>query len=267
LEKDARQGMSTEDLASFLDELADAASKAIMPHFRSLASVENKAGRGYDPVTVADRAAEEVMRDLIGRRFPGHGIIGEEYGNERADAEFVWVLDPIDGTRSFIAGLPVWGTLIGLLHAGRPALGMMVQPFTGERFAGDGTRSWYRGPTGAAPLKARPCAALSDAILFTTTPALFQGAERQAYDRVEHAVRLPRYGTDCYAYCMVAAGHADLVIESGLNVHDIVALIPVIEGAGGIVTNWQGGSAAGGGQVLACGDRRVHAEAMKRLAG
>jgi histidinol phosphatase-like enzyme (inositol monophosphatase family) len=177
------------------------------------------------------------------------------------------VLDPIDGTRSFIAGLPVWGTLIGLLHAGRPALGMMVQPFTGERFAGDGTRSWYRGPTGAAPLKARPCAALSDAILFTTTPALFQGAERQAYDRVEHAVRLPRYGTDCYAYCMVAAGHADLVIESGLNVHDIVALIPVIEGAGGIVTNWQGGSAAGGGQVLACGDRRVHAEAMKRLAG
>jgi histidinol phosphatase-like enzyme (inositol monophosphatase family) len=267
LEKDARQGMSTEDLASFLDELADAASKAIMPHFRSLASVENKAGRGYDPVTVADRAAEEVMRDLIGRRFPGHGIIGEEYGNERADAEFVWVLDPIDGTRSFIAGLPVWGTLIGLLHAGRPALGMMVQPFTGERFAGDGTRSWYRGPTGAAPLKARPCAALSDAILFTTTPALFQGAERQAYDRVEHAVRLPRYGTDCYAYCMVAAGHVDLVIEAGLKPYDVIPLIPIITGAGGIITTWDGAPAKHGGRIVAAGDRRVHAAAMEMLAG
>lgn len=259
--------MSKENLAGFLDELADAASKAIMPHFRSLASVENKAGVGYDPVTIADRAAETAMRELIGSRYPSHGIVGEEFGNERTDAEFIWVLDPIDGTRSFITGLPVWGTLIGLLAGGKPAVGMMVQPFTGERFAGDGQRAWYRGPTGDGALKARPCAGLADAVLFTTTPALFKGAERQAYDRVESSVRLARYGTDCYAYCMVAAGQADLVIESGLNMHDIVALIPIIEGAGGIVTDWRGGPATHGGQVLACGDRRVHAEAMKRLAG
>ena len=207
------------------------------------------------------------MRGLIAARYPDHGIVGEEYGQDRPDAEFVWVLDPIDGTRSFIAGLPVWGTLIGLRAAGRPVLGMMVQPFTGERFAGDGKRAWYAGPGGASEMRTRPCASLGEALLFTTTPKLFRGAELEAYERVERGVRLARYGTDCYAYCMVAAGHADLVIESGLKPHDIVALIPIIEGAGGVVTGWQGGSAAMGGQVLACGDPRLHAAVVARLAG
>lgn len=255
-----------DELPSFLERLADAAANAIMPHFRAAFPVEDKGKGRFDPVTIADRAAEEAMRDLISTQYPDHGVIGEEFGSEHADAEFVWVLDPIDGTRAFISGLPVWGTLIGLMRAGKPVLGMMAQPFTGERFGGDGERAWYIGPGGSRPLRTRPCAALRDATLFTTTPMLFKGAEREAYDRVENAVRLPRYGTDCYAYCMVAAGHADIVVESDLQVYDIAALIPIITGAGGQVTDWQGNSAANGGSVVASGDRRVHAAALAKLA-
>ena len=257
------------DLASlpaFLDVLAKAAAEAIMPHFRAAASVEDKGETRFDPVTVADRASEQAMRKLISANHPDHGIVGEEFGAERADAEFVWVLDPIDGTRAFITGLPLWGVLIGLMRGGKPILGMMAQPFTGERFAGDGTRSWYSGPGGDAPLLTRACAALNQASLFTTTPAMFKGAERDTYDRLEAAVRMPRYGCDCYAYCMVAAGHADLVVEAGLQPYDIVALIPIIEGAGGRVTDWQGNSAANGGQVVASGDPRLHELALKALS-
>lgn len=254
-------------LVAFLDRLADAAGAAILPHFRSRLAVENKLeGAAFDPVTVADRAAEEAMRALILRDLPDHGILGEEYGSERLDAEHVWVLDPIDGTRAFISGLPVWGTLIGLTRAKKPVLGMMHQPFTGERYVGDGTRSWYRGPDGARDLKTRPCERLEDAVLFTTSPSLFVGEERAAFDRIESTVRLSRYGVDCYAYCMVAAGFVDAVIESGLKPYDIVALIPVIEGAGGVVTSWTGGSAADGGRVVASGDPRLHDILLKRLA-
>jgi myo-inositol-1(or 4)-monophosphatase len=257
----------TEDFAAFLDRLAKAASEAIMPHFRAGIAVANKETAHFDPVTAADKAAEVAMRRLINAHFPDHGIIGEEFGSENPDAEFVWVLDPIDGTRSFISGLPVWGTLIGLKRDGVPILGMMCQPFTGERFAGDGTKAWYTGPGGARTLQSRTCATLSSASLFTTTPALFESADRLAYDRVEAAVRLARYGCDCYAYCMVAAGHADLVIESGLHTYDIVALIPILKGAGGELTDWQGGPATGGGRVVASGDRRLHDTVLKKLAG
>ena len=193
------------------------------------------------------------MRRLIARKYPDHGIIGEEHGSENTDAEFVWVLDPIDGTRAFITGLPVWGTLIGLLHEGTPVFGMMAQAFTGERYWGDGVNAWYRRRgEETSPLKTRACDALAEAALFTTTPALFRDADdRAAYDRVEGAVKLPRYGTDCYAYCMVAAGHADVVIEAGLKPYDIVALIPIVTGAGGRFTSWQGGSAARGGLIVA----------------
>ena len=253
-------------LPAFLDRLATAAADSIMPHFRAAARVENKETARFDPVTIADRAAEQAMRRLINTTYPHHGIVGEEFGTEHADAEFVWVLDPIDGTRSFITGLPVWGTLIGLMRAGTPILGMMAQPFTGERFAGDGGRAWYTGPGGNAPLRTRACPSLDQASLFTTTPALFKDAERAAYDRVEMAVRLPRYGCDCYAYCMVASGNADIVVEVGLQPYDIVALIPIVEGAGGRVTNWEDGSAAGGGRVVASGDRRVHDLVLTKLA-
>ena len=254
-------------LAAFADRLADAASDSIMPHFRAAASVESKGTAGFDPVTIADRGAETAMRRLINATYPDHGIVGEEHGNENSDAEFVWVLDPIDGTRAFITGLPVWGTLIGLLHEGRPVLGMMAQAFTRERFAGDGARAWYRGPDGhTAALRTRECTALNAASLFTTTPAMFNGDDRATYDRVEKAVRLARYGCDCYAYCMVAAGHADLVIEAGLKPYDIVALIPIITGAGGRVTDWQGNGAASGGRIVASGDARLHAAVIAELA-
>lgn len=251
---------------AFLDRLADAASEAIMPHFRAEAAVDNKSDSHFDPVTIADRNAEAAMRRLINATWPDHGIVGEEYGSERPEAELVWILDPIDGTRSFIMGLPVWGTLIGLLRNGVPVLGMMAQPFTRERFAGDGTRAWYTGPNGPRDLRMRPCARLADASLFTTTPAMFKGDDRAAYDRVEAAVRLPRYGCDCYAYCMVAAGHADVVVEAGLQAYDIAPLIPVITGAGGRVTDWKGASAAGGGGVVATGDPRLHDAVLAKLA-
>jgi len=254
-------------LPAFLDRLADAAAESIMPYFRAATLVEDKGTNRFDPVTIADRASETAMRALINASYPHHGIVGEEFGPERADAEFVWVLDPIDGTRAFITGLPLWGILIGLLRDGKPILGMMAQPFTGERFAGDGTRAWYTGPGGDAPLRTRACASLDQASLFTTTPTMFKGAERDAYDRVEAAVRMPRYGCDCYAYCMVAAGNADLVVEAGLQPYDIVALIPIIEGAGGRVTNWEGGSAAGGGRVVASGDNRLHELVLAKLGG
>ena len=256
-----------DSLAGFLDKLADAAAKAIMPHFRASTAVTNKAAAHFDPVTAADRDAEAAMRRLIGERYPAHGIVGEEYGPEREDARHVWVLDPIDGTRSFITGLPVWGTLIGLLEEGRPCLGMMAQPFTGERFAGDGRRAWYTGPGGPRPLTTRALGSLGEAAMFTTSPYLFSAEDGEAYRRVEGAVRMARYGVDCYGYCMVAAGQADIVVEAGLQSYDIVGLIPVVEGAGGRVTAWDGGSAAAGGRVCATGDVRIHEAVLAALAG
>lgn len=255
------------ELAAFFARLADAAGAAILPHFRTPFAVENKRQGGFDPVTVADRAAETAMRDLIRATYPDDGIVGEEFGGERLEADRVWVLDPIDGTRAFIAGVPVWGVLAGLLVGARPAFGMMAQPFTGERFTGDGSAAWYSGPGGPRDLRTRPCASLADAILFTTTPALFQGDDLAAYRRVEGAVRLVRYGCDCYAYCMLAAGFVDLVIEADLQPHDIVPLIPVIEGAGGRVTDWEGRSPARGGRVVASGDAALHETALRLLAG
>lgn len=255
------------DFSHFVDELAVSSGQAILPFFRTAIATEDKSRGGvFDPVTEADRASEATMRQLIRRSFPTHGIVGEEFGTENADAEYVWVLDPIDGTRAFIAGLPTWGTLIGLTRNGTPAFGMMHQPFTGERFFGDCGSATYRGPGGERKLRTRRCPSLDEAVLSTTSPKLFAGEELRAYDRVESIAKLTRYGCDCYAYCMLAAGHIDLVVESGLKPYDIVALIPIIEGAGGIVTSWDGGSAANGGRIVAAGDRRVHAAAVELLS-
>lgn len=254
------------ELDAFLVELNRASAAAILPLFRADHGLENKLAGGFDPVTEADKSAERAIRQLIAERYPDHGVIGEEYGEDRPDAAFVWVLDPVDGTRAFIAGLPVWGTLIGLMRDGVPVYGMMHQPFTGERFSGDGRQARYEGPIGPRALRTRDTTALAAATLMTTSPALFKGAEAQAYERVESKVRMARYGCDCYAYCMLAAGHVDLVIESGLKPYDIVALIPIIEGAGGIVTSWDGGSAAGGGTILAAGTEALHQAALALLA-
>ncbi len=260
--------MSVVELGRFLDDLADASGKAILPFFRAQFGLDDKArgGAPFDPVTEADRAAEVVLRKMIGQTFPGHGILGEEFGSERTDAECVWVLDPIDGTRSFIAGLPTWGTLIGLTRNGVPVRGMMHQPYLGERFTGDGKSARLRGPAGERTLLTRRCADLGQAILATTDPRLFKAEEEaERFRTLEGQVRMSRYGADCYAYCMLAAGQIDLVVEAGLKPYDIVALIPIIEGAGGRVTAWDGGSAAGGGRVVAAGDPRLHAAALKVL--
>lgn len=257
---------SSNPFALFLDKLADAASAAIMPHFRQAFAVDNKWEDGFDPVTIADKNGETAIRALINADYPDHGILGEEHGPENLDAEHVWVLDPIDGTRAFITGLPTWGTLIGLRTNGTPKLGMMVQPYVGERYGGDCTTAWYKGPLGEKALQTRSCTRLEEATIFTTTPAIFSSQERAAFDRVEASTQLSRYGTDCYAYCMVAAGHGDAVIESGLQAYDIVALVPIIEGAGGVVTTWTGGSPADGGQIVASGDPRLHEIILAELA-
>jgi myo-inositol-1(or 4)-monophosphatase len=270
--------MTAVDFAAFVERLAQVSGEVILPFFRSAIGAEDKSRGGlFDPVTEADRGAEAAMRRLIAQTFPAHGIIGEEYRPERPEAEYVWVLDPIDGTKSFISGLPTWGTLIGLMHRGRPVYGMMAQPFTRERFFGDGKRAKLRmlGPSrGEAPpaewamraLHVRPCASLSEATLMTTSPLLIrESSDRLAYIRVEKEVRLVRYGGDCYAYCALAAGFVDLVIETNLKPHDVVPLAPIVEGAGGIIATWDGGDAAQGGRIIAAGDGRAYDEARGLL--
>ena len=206
-----------------------------------------------------------LFRSLIEETYPEHGIIGEEYGCDHADADLVWVLDPIDGTKSFIAGMPVWGTLIALTRLGEPVFGLMHQPFMRETFSGDGLAADYRGPAGKRNLRVRPCSGLSDAILFTTSPLLMNEADRAAFKKVEAGVKLSRYGGDCYAYCMLAAGHIALVIEPELKPYDTLPLIPILAGAGAVVTAWDGGPAGLGGRVIAAGDARVHAAALEML--
>jgi myo-inositol-1(or 4)-monophosphatase len=258
--------MTAIDFSSFVDQLATASGDTILPFFRTALAIENKKTGGFDPVTEADRAAEQAMRALIRKQFPDHGILGEEYGSERTDAEYVWVLDPIDGTKSFISGMVAWGTLIGLMRFGEPVFGLMHQPFTRERFSGDGGGARYRGPAGDRKLRVRECASLTDALLSTTSPLLMNEADRAIFRKVENKVKLSRYGGDCYAYCMLAAGHIDLIIETEIKPHDIVPLIPIIVGAGGIVSTWENGPAQNAGRIVVAGDKRVHEAALKMLA-
>jgi myo-inositol-1(or 4)-monophosphatase len=268
--------MTAVDFAAFVDRLAQVSGEVILPFFRTAIGAEDKSRGGvFDPVTEADRGAEAAMRRLIAQTFPAHGVIGEEYGQDRPEAEYVWVLDPIDGTKSFISGLPTWGTLIGLMHRGKPVYGMMAQPFTRERYFGDGKRARVRSlaaSRGDAPpsewatrgLRVRACASLAEATVMTTSPSLIPDeSDRQAYRRVEQAARLARYGGDCYAYCALAGGFVDLVVETNLKPHDVVALVPIVTGAGGAITTWDGGDAAKGGRIIAAGDRRVYDEARR----
>ncbi|WP_105383219.1 histidinol-phosphatase [Neorhizobium alkalisoli] len=252
---------------NFFDTLADAAKAETLPRFRTGLSVVNKLESGFDPVTEGDRAAETAIRLLIEEKFPDHGILGEEHENIGLDREHIWVIDPIDGTRAFISGLPVWGTLIGFRSNGRAAMGLMDQPFTGERYFADGTRSWYRGPDGERQIETRDCGELKNAILFTTSPHIFTGADLTLYRSVEEKVRLFRYGCDCYAYALLASGHVDLVVESSLQPYDVGALIPLIEQAGGIITTWDGGRPENGGNIVAAGSRAVHGQALELLSG
>ena len=251
-------------LVDLANALADAARPIAARYFRTAVAIDDKTDNS--PVTIADREAETAMRDLLTRHVPEHGVFGEEHGAVRTDAEYVWVLDPIDGTKSFIAGMVAWGTLIGLMRFGEPVYGMMHQPFTKERFTGDSGAAQYRGPAGNRDMHVRKCESLSDALLFTTSPLLMNEADLKSFGRVENKVKLSRYGGDCYSYCMLAAGQIDLVIETEIKPHDIVALIPIIVGAGGIITTWEGGPAQDGGRIVAAGDKRTHQAALDMLA-
>jgi histidinol phosphatase-like enzyme (inositol monophosphatase family) len=264
-----RTDLSLQDQTSLLalcDRLAEAARSAILPHFRAQGlAAENKLTGGFDPVTIADRAAERAMRDLLDQLRPADAILGEEFGSKPGTSGLEWVLDPIDGTRAFISGTTTWGVLIGLADADGPFLGVIDQPYTQERFIGGLGVAELRGPRGTVPLKTSACAALDTAILFSTFPEIGTNAERCAFARVSNACKLTRYGMDCYAYALLAAGHIDLVIEAGLNPYDIAAPIAVIEAAGGVVTNWQGGPAHSGGQVLAAANPGLHRAALELL--
>lgn len=244
------------------DRAADAAGEVLNRYFRTRLTVESKDDE--TPVTVADRDAEIAIRALIADAFPDHGILGEELEASNPGAEFVWAIDPIDGTKSFITGKPLFGTLVALTHDGVPVLGIINQPFIGERWRGvAGKRSTFNGE----PIATRPCERLADAISYTTSPHLFRGADAEAYERVRKRVRHPLYGGDCYAYGLLAAGHADLVVESELKPYDYAALVPVVEGAGGIITDWDGRALtlSSDGRVIAAGDAAIHAEALALL--
>jgi histidinol phosphatase-like enzyme (inositol monophosphatase family) len=255
---------SFEALLETAHDLANAASAVTLRHFRSQYTADHKGGGEFDPVTVADRGAEEVMRDIISRKFPEHGIAGEEFGNTREGADFVWALDPIDGTRSFVLGLPLWGTLIGLQFQGKPLLGIMDQPFTGERFWSDEQAAWYRGHQGTLQCKTRPCRDLAQAYLAATTPDLFKAGDEARFNALAKAVRMRRFGGDCYLYCMLALGHIDIVAEALLKPFDILPLIPIVEKAGGVVSHW-GGDDAGAGRYIACGDPTLLDAALAHL--
>jgi inositol-phosphate phosphatase / L-galactose 1-phosphate phosphatase / histidinol-phosphatase len=243
--------------------LADTARRIVRGYFRQPVTVEDKADAS--PVTIADREAEAAMRRVIGEAAPDHGILGEEYGPERVDAEWVWVLDPVDGTKAFITGKPSFGTLIALLHRGRPVLGIIDQPILDERWLGVAGR-----PTtlNGEPIRVRSCQALNLAALYATAPEMFAGADARAFEGLRRRVKLPRYGADCYAYGLLACGFVDLVAEASLQPYDYLPLVAVIEGAGGLITDWQGQplGLASDGRALAAGDRRLHAEAMRVLA-
>ena len=252
---------------AFAHRLADAARAVIRPYFRRRIDVVDKGPSGFfDPVTDADKGAERIMRDMIANTYSSDGIIGEEYGERSGDSGFVWVLDPVDGTRAFIAGQPLWGILIALEQNGRPVVGILDQPFLDERFTGAGGITELRNASSTQKLKTRACAGLKDAVITTTHPMVhFKDAERQRYFEVEKRCRLSRYGGDCYGYALLAMGFVDLVIETDLKRWDIAPLIPIIEGAGGIVTSWEGRPRTEGGNIVAAGDARVHAEALKIL--
>ena len=257
------------DYLEFASRVAEAAGAAILPHFRETIVVEDKGGAGdYDPVTTADRAAEAVIRAEIARAFPDHGIVGEEHGRAGGTSRFTWVIDPIDGTRSFILGQLHWGTLIALHDGTKPVAGVMHQPFVGETFQGavDVGAHWRRGGA-MRPLRTRRCPRIEDAIVATTDPRHFDAPGKSTpYRAVTERALFTRYGGDCYCYTQLAMGLTDVVIETGLQPYDIQALIALIEAAGGVVTDWRGGPCDQGGDVLACGDPALHSELLRRIA-
>lgn len=273
-----------QDLLTFAFEAVNEAGKECLPYFRQSTAVENKAGAGlFDPVTAADRAVERALRDAIQARFPDHGILGEEYGVENANNEYVWVIDPIDGTRAFISGFPAWGVLLGLQHKGRGVVGVMHQPYLRETFIShldpsaadissgeDKAGAWLMRDrfSKKSPIRVSSVAELSRATIYCTHPEIFPEADGsfEAFRRVADQCQLMRYGGDCYSYALLAMGQVDLVVEAGLQAYDILPLIPLIEAAGGVVTNWRGGRIDGASDVVAASTAALHAAALESLA-
>jgi histidinol phosphatase-like enzyme (inositol monophosphatase family) len=255
-----------DELVSVANALADVARTVILPHFRSAGlSAENKLTTGFDPVTVADKAAEQAMCDLLGQMRPDDAILGEEYGAKHGTSGLIWVLDPIDGTRGFVSGTPTWGVLIAVGDDAGPQIGVIDQPYIGERFIGTPQGANFAGPHGEGAIQTRAPRPLSETTVFTTFPEVGSPTERAGFEAVAEKAQLTRYGMDCYAYALLAAGHVDLVIEASLNSYDIQGPIGLIHGAGGIVTDWQGGPAHNGGRALAAANPEIHAEALAIL--
>lgn len=254
------------EILAFAHELADAARQAILPYFRAPTEIENKASTGFDPVTKADKAAEKVMRDMIRTHRPNDTIIGEEFEDHHGQSGWTWVLDPIDGTRAFISGTTTWGVLIGARYHDKPLVGIMDQPFADERWSACPDRAFWSRGRARVPLNTRRTVTLEEAIVATTDPFLFEGDQRNAFMQIRAQTRLVRYGLDCTAYCLLAQGFIDLVVEPTLKDVDIAALIPIIEVAGGVVTDWHGRHNPQGGDIIAAGCPALHAKVLAMLA-
>jgi myo-inositol-1(or 4)-monophosphatase len=253
------------ELEDFALELARTAGGIAHAHFRQPITVENKSASAFDPVTNADRAIERVLRTAIDARYPDHGIVAEEEGERAGAGEYTWFIDPIDGTRAFITGSPLWGTLIGLARRAQPLFGLLVQPVLEEVFFGAPSGSWLIKAERRDRLRSRACKELGAAMLASTHPDMFDAERAPAFRALASQCRLTRFGGDCYNYAMLAAGHLDLVVESQLKPYDIVPLIPILEGAGCIVTDWRGQPALNGGDVVAAGSRELHTAALAVL--
>ena len=258
--------ISVAELEEFALELAHLAGSIALAHFRRNVRVQNKDAAGFDPVTAADHAIEQILRNTILERFPGHGIVGEEQGRTESLSPYTWYVDPIDGTRAFMMGSPLWGTLVGLTVDSQPCFGLMVQPVLEEVFFGTPDSSWLIDASERRRLTARSCKVLGEAALASTHPDLFDPGGANAFNTLANQCLLHRWGGDCYNYAMLAAGFVDLVVEDQLKPFDIVPLIPILQGAGCIITDWSGGSAISGGKVLAAATPELHAAALDVLS-
>jgi myo-inositol-1(or 4)-monophosphatase len=247
-------------LTEFAISLADAAASVTLPMFRQQLTVEAKQAADWDPVTEADRGAERVIRQMIQEGYPAHGIEGEEYGSHQPESPYQWIIDPIDGTRAFVVGMPTWGTLIGLYHNGKPLLGVMSQPYVGETFVGNPEGAWLIRNGNRTPLKVRPAETLASARIGTTNPHRYEGHDAAALIMLRETCQMMRYGGDAYFFCLVAAGHLEVAMDPGLQSYDIAALIPIITGAGGVVDTWTGSDPSRGGNVIAAASPSLMAE-------
>ncbi len=252
-------------LTQFALGLAEAAGQAILPHFRKNAPIDVKAHETWDPVTEGDRAGERAIRHLIETHYPSHGILGEEYGSKQGTSGLTWVLDPVDGTRAFVIGMPTWATLIGLYEDGKPRLGVMSQPFVGDVFYGNPDGAWLNHRGHIEQIKVRAPVPLSDAALGTTTPHLYKGKDREGFDRLRHSVKVTRYGGDAYFFALLAAGHLDIAMDAGLQTYDIAALLPIIRGAGGFVGSWEDTDPHQGGHILAASSQKLFEAAREKM--